>query len=189
MRWLVDTVPDQVNITTSHDRVEPGEPVKLTVEVLDTAYVEVNDAQVVAQVTSPSGKMTQVPMEWTVEHDGEYVAAFTPDEQGLYEIRVSAVRDQKDLGAAVLHLRASAGDAEYFDAGMRATLLKRIADETGGRFFAPANAASLPEAVSISGRGVTVVDERELWDMPILLLLLVGLISAEWGFRRSRGLA
>ena len=189
VRWLVDAVPDQVNITTSHDRVEPGEPVKLTVEVLDPSYVEVNDAQVLAQVTSPSGKVTQVPMEWTVEHDGEYVAIFTPDEQGLYETKVTAVRDQKDLGAAVLHLRASAGDAEYFDAGMRATLLKRIADETGGRFFEPANAASLPEAVSISGRGVTVVDERELWDMPILLLLLVGLISAEWGFRRSRGLA
>ena len=41
-------------------------------------------------------------------------------------------------------------------------MLKRIADETGGRFFEPANAASLPDAVSISGRGVTVVEERDL---------------------------
>ena len=32
-----------------------------------------------------------------------------------------------DLGVAGMHVRVSAGDAEYFDAGMRAPLLKRIA--------------------------------------------------------------
>ncbi len=29
VRWLVDGVPDQVNLTTGHDRVEPGEAVQL----------------------------------------------------------------------------------------------------------------------------------------------------------------
>ena len=88
-----------------------------------------------------------------------------------------------------MHARASAGDSEYFDAAMRASLLQRIAEETGGRFFTPADAASLPEAISYSGRGVTVVEERDLWDMPILLMLLLALIGAEWGYRRKRGLA
>jgi uncharacterized membrane protein len=189
VRWLVDGVPDQVNIMSTHDRVEPGEPVKLTTEALDTAYVEVNDAHVVAEVRWPSGRSAEIPMDWTVEHDGEYAAAFTPDEPGMYEIRVTATRDQKRLGSTVMHLRASAGDSEYFDAAMRAPLLKRIAEETGGRFFTPDNVAGLPEAVSYSGRGVTVVEERELWDMPIVLFALVLLIAAEWGFRRSRGLA
>jgi hypothetical protein len=36
---------------------------------------------------------------------------------------------------------------------------------------------------------VTVVEERDLWDMPALFLLLIGLMSAEWGYRRMRGLA
>jgi hypothetical protein len=72
---------------------------------------------------------------------------------------------------------------------MRAPLLRRIAEETGGAFFTPANAASLPEAISYSGRGVTVVEERELWDMPALLILLLGLVGAEWAFRRTKGLA
>jgi hypothetical protein len=34
-----------------------------------------------------------------------------------------------------------------------------------------------------------VIEERDLWDMPILLMLLLGLIAAEWGYRRVRGLA
>ena len=189
VRWLVDGVPDQLNLLTAHDRVEPGEAVRFTAEVLDTAYVEVNDAHVEAHITPPSGKAADIPMEWTVEHDGEYGAVFNPDESGLYEIKVTATRDGKALANNVMHLRVSAGDSEYYDAAMRAPLLKRIAEETGGRFFTPANASSLPEAISYSGRGVTVVEERELWDMPALLMLLLGLMGAEWAFRRTRGLA
>ncbi|HXI32080.1 MAG TPA: glutamine amidotransferase [Vicinamibacterales bacterium] len=189
VRWLVDGVPEQVNITTTTDRVEPGEPVKLAAEVLDAAYTEVNDSRVVARVTSPSGKTTEIPVEWTVTKDGDYRTTFVPDESGVYDIQVSADRDQKSLGKADMHVRVSAGDAEYFDAAMRAPLLKRVAEETGGRFFTPLNAASLPEAISYSGRGVTVVEERELWDMPALFLALVGFMAAEWGYRRMRGLA
>jgi hypothetical protein len=49
--------------------------------------------------------------------------------------------------------------------------------------------SSLPEAINYSGRGVTVVEERDLWDMPILLFGILALIAAEWGYRRMRGLA
>ena len=52
-----------------------------------------------------------------------------------------------------------------------------------------AMAACTAFAATDGGRGVTVVEERELWDMPALFLLLVGLIAAEWGYRRMRGLA
>lgn len=189
VRWLVDGVPDPVNITTSIDRVEPGEPLKLSAEVVDPAFVEVNDAQVVATVTSPSGKTSEVPLEWTVTKDGEYKGQFVPDEAGTYEVRTAAVRDGKELGATTMHARASAGDAEYFDAAMRSSLLSRVAEDTGGQFFTPSNAASLPEAINYSGRGVTVVEERDLWDMPIILIALLALIAAEWGYRRQRGLA
>jgi len=67
--------------------------------------------------------------------------------------------------------------------------LRRIADETGGRFYTPANVAGLPEDVSYAGRGVTSVEERELWNMPVILIMLVGLVCAEWGYRRAVGLS
>jgi uncharacterized membrane protein len=189
VRWLVDGVPDPVAITTAVDRVEPGEPMKLTAEVVDPAFAEVNDAQVIAQIKAPSGRTTEVPLEWTVSRDGEYRASFVPDEAGVYEVKATAVRNQQNLGSSVMHARASAGDAEYFDAAMRSSLLTRIAEETGGHFFTPGDAAALPEAISYSGRGVTVVEERDLWDMPIILITMLALIGAEWGFRRKRGLA
>jgi uncharacterized membrane protein len=189
IRWLVDGVPGQVNVTTTADRVEPGEPIKIAAEILDPAYAEVNDGHVVAHITAPSGKTTDIPVDWTVTRDGDYRATFVPDETGIYRIGIDADRAQKELGSATMQVRVSAGDAEYFDAAMRAPLLKRIADDTGGRFFTPATTDSLPEAISYSGRGVTVVEERELWDMPALFLVLMSLVGAEWGYRRVKGLA
>jgi hypothetical protein len=47
----------------------------------------------------------------------------------------------------------------------------------------------LPEDIALNKRGVTVVSQMDLWDMPAVLVLLVGLLGAEWAFRRHRGLA
>ena len=186
-RWLVDDVPDKVMLTMTQDRVDPGQPMKLTAEVLDPQYNGINDAHVVATVTAPSGKTTEVPLEWTVEHDGEYRSSVVPDEEGLYTIRLAASRASKDLGTATAFVRSSSADNEYFDATMRAPLLRRIAEETGGRFYTN-DVSSLPEAITYSGRGVTVVEERDLWDMPAILLLLIAMTGAEWAYRRVRGL-
>ncbi len=47
---------------------------------------------------------------------------------------------------------------------------------------------SLPEDVSLTESGTTIVEERDLWDMPIVFLLVIVLAGAEWGYRRWRGL-
>ena len=49
--------------------------------------------------------------------------------------------------------------------------------------------SKLAEALTLSGRGVTVVEEKDLWDMPALFLLLVAFAGGEWIYRRARGLA
>ena len=61
-----------------------------------------------------------------------------------------------------------------FDAAMRPAFLRRVAEETGGRFYTPATVSTLPEDITYMGRGVTVSQEKDLWDMPVLMVLLVG---------------
>ncbi len=189
LRWLVDEVPHNVEIRTTTDRVDPGEAVPLVASVADATFVEVNNSRVVATITRPSGGTLDVPLQWTGERNGEYRGTFTADEEGLYGVRVEAARDGAALGVDETHLRAAPGEDEYFDAAMRAPLLKRVAEETGGRFYTEATAAALAEDLRYTGRGVTIVEERELWDMPVLLLLLIGLIAGEWSYRRARDLA
>jgi hypothetical protein len=189
LRWLVDGVPDPVDVHTMTDRVEPGETVTLAADVVDPAFVEVNDARVVAKVTGPKGVPVDVPMQWTGERNGEYRASFPAPDQGMYVAQVEATRGGKSLGTGTTQVRAIPSDAEYFDATMHAARLKRIAEETGGRFYTPDTISGMPEDLRYTGRGVTTVEERELWHMPIVLFLLLGLISAEWGYRRAVGLA
>jgi uncharacterized membrane protein len=188
MRWLVDGVPDHVEAHTSAERVEAGETVTVTADVVDPTFVEINDARVVAHVEGPRGTI-DVPLQWSGEKSGQYRGVFTAADEGLYAARVEALRGTTSLGTGVTQLRAAPGDGEYFDAGMNAARLKRIADETGGRFYQAAGAAALPEDVRYSGRGVTTTEERDLWHMPIVLGLILVLMCGEWGYRRAVGLA
>jgi uncharacterized membrane protein len=189
LRWLVEGVPGAVEVHTSTERVEAGEPVTVIADVVDDTFVELNDAKVVAKITSPSGAVTELPMQWTGERNGQYRGTFVSSEQGMYAARVEASREGKTLGQGVTHVRAAPGDAEYFDATMHAARLKRIAEETGGRFYTPETMGPLAEDLKYTGRGVTTVEERDLWHMPIVLFLLVALTCAEWGYRRAVGLA
>jgi uncharacterized membrane protein len=189
MRWLVDGVPDQVEPSFTSERVEPGEAAQLVANVVDPSFVELNDAAVTATVTGPDGSVIDVPMSWDGEQPGEYTAAIPTKAPGWYEARLDATRGGKLVGSAVTHFRAAPGDAEYFDATMHAATLRRIADETGGRFYEAGDTASLADDLRYTGRGVTTVEEHDLWHMPIVLMLLVGLLCAEWGYRRAVGYA
>jgi len=189
LRWLVDGVPDVVETRPLTDRVEPGQPVTLTADVVDKRFVELNDASVVARVTSPSGKTQAVPLQWTGERNGQYRANFETSEAGWYKATLEATRQGESVGTAVAHVRAVPDDAEYFDAAMHAPLLKRIAQDTNGRFYAADATSTLPDDLKYSGRGVTAVEERELWHMPALLMALVVVICTEWGLRRYWRLA
>ena len=93
------------------------------------------------------------------------------------------------MGSGVAYVRAAPGDVEYFDPTMHPQPLRRIAEETGGKFYTAENVTGLAEDVRYAGRGVTSVEERELWNMPIILVTLMGLMFAEWGYRRAVGLA
>jgi uncharacterized membrane protein len=188
LRWLVDGVPDHVEVHTSAERVEAGETVVVTADVVDPTFVEINDARTVAHVQGPKGAV-DVPMQWTGERSGQYRGTFVAPDEGLYTVRVEAARGETALGTGVTELRAAPGENEYFDAGMNAARLRRIADETGGRYYEAADMASMPEDVGYSGRGVTTTEERDLWHMPIVLALILALMCGEWAYRRAVGLA
>ena len=188
LRWLVSETPGQLALTPSADDVEPGETVSLRAEVSDALYLKKNDARVVAHVTAPSGARTELPMDWRVDRDGEYGATFTPAEEGRHVIEVEArIGDRVVTDTAAID--AGESRREWFDAEMRAPLLRRLAEETGGRFYTPATVDALPQDVVFTESGTTVRTRKELWDMPAVFLLLIGLVGGEWMWRRARGLA
>ena len=92
----------------------------------------------------------------------------------------------RSIGGALL---ADDQGADVEQAELRAPLLRRIADETGGRYYPLADANRLIDDVTYTESGVTQRDARDLWDAPAVFLALVLLLGAEWSWRRYRGLA
>jgi uncharacterized membrane protein len=189
LRWLVSGVPEAVVPTVETDRVVPGDAVQVKADVSDARFLRVNDARVRATVTAPDGATTEVPFDWSVGRDGEYRGVFATTAPGLYKVQVASTHQGREHAARPLYLYAEEPRDEYFGSEMRAPLLRRIAEETGGRFYTTASVASLAEDIAYTGRGTSVQEQKDLWDMPFLFLLAVLLLGAEWGYRRWRGLA
>lgn len=189
LRWLLEGVPNRVDVAALPARVGPGEPTTIRARVNDEAFVDVNDAQVVAHVTSPSGRRIDVPLEWTLREDGSYAGRLLAEELGVYRVEAEARRGRDTTRSAPGGLLADDHGADVEQAEMRAPLLRRVASETNGRYYPLAEAARLPDDVIYTESGITVRDARDLWDMPAVFLVLLVLLGAEWAYRRARGLA
>ncbi len=189
LRWLVSDVPEPVTVRPSAALVLPGRGVPLVADVTDSAYVALNGAEVVATVRAPDGTTTTQPLSWAVERDGEYRGTITPPAEGLYEVIVDARVQGRLVGTSRAYVQAGDPRLEFANAERRTALLERLADETGGRVYDIAAADGLPDDVRFTAAGATSRERLDLWDMPAVLLALLTLIGAEWGYRRVRGLA
>jgi hypothetical protein len=189
LRWLTTDTPNRVVVSMPTDQVNPRNPVAIRAAVVDSIFVARNDAKVVAHLTSDDGTTRDLPLDWAIDRDGEYRGTFTPDKPGVYTVRVDAAIPNGGNSGDTAYVRVADLNTEYFDAEMREPLLKRMATETGGRFYTPATAGTLADDVALSKHGVTIVNQMDLWDMPAIFLLLVALVTAEWSYRKARGLA
>src|SRR6266511_207732 len=194
LRYLVSAAPRQYEVAAERDVYTKGDAVILRGEVNDKKFNAVMDAQVVARVTKPSGATAEIPLkinfgERQQQPGADYRNEFTPDENGLYKIQMTARRGGATLGEAQSTFLITDRTREFHDAAQNVELLKRAAAETGGKYF-PLSAANdlLDEITLLEGKNSERVS-KDLWDMPINFILLVGLAGAEWFLRKRKGLA
>ena len=60
--------------------------------------------------------------------------------------------------------------------------------QTGGRYWQPQDLSRLPSEISYSDAGITVRETKDLWNMPIVFLLILLSALAEWLLRRKWGI-
>ena len=178
-----------VSAALSSGLVSPGSVVGIRADVSDETFIRVNDATVTAMIQKPNGDVQEADLHWTVDKDGEYSGEFRAEERGVHEVRVVARRAGKALGEDVAHVRVADLQVEFRGAEMRGDLLRRIATETACRFYTPGSVSQLAEDLTYSPKTATVVDEKELWDMPAIFLGVLVSLCMEWLYRKHRGLA
>ena len=189
LRWMVEGVPEQVELAAVPARVAPGEPVELRARVVDSTFAPVSQASVVARITTPTGGLVDVPLERSPTADGTYTGRYVPTDRGAFAMSATARLAGDSLRSVAGALLADDQGADVEQAELRTGLLRQVARETGGHYYPLSQAARLAEDVNFTESGVTQRDSHDLWDMPIVFLLLVTLLGAEWFYRRRRGLA
>jgi hypothetical protein len=103
-------------------------------------------------------------------------------------VSVEASRAGTRLGRADRHVLSGGADIEMADPRANEAVLARIASSTGGEVVRESEIAQLPARMAASIDSAAPRATRELWHGPMPLLLIIGLLSAEWALRRHWGL-
>jgi uncharacterized membrane protein len=184
LRWLVLDSPGQVVVTAPAQTLMDDGQIQLTANVRDTGYMPVTDAKVTAHLIGPDGLSALVDMTPAADSPGVFRANWTAEKPGSYLAEVTA-SGQTENGT--LPFERIDGVAENFHIEQNRELLEKLASETGGRYWKPDELTRLPNEISYSDAGISVRDIKELWNMPVVFLWVLFLISTEWLLRRKWG--
>src|SRR5689334_18132907 len=190
LRYVVSGTPQQIEISTAKDVYSMDDTVNIVADVRDKSFNTVGDAHATARVTKPSGATVDVPLKFTTLNNANiYTGEFKADELGQH--RIELVGSSASLGQlnAQSNVLVSDLNREYYSAAQNSDLLKRIAAETGGKYYTPAQVKSLLDDLTYRQTPYSERVTKDLWDMPVNFVLLVGLLSAEWFLRKREGLA
>lgn len=187
MRWMVTETPGQVVASTPHQVLSDDTRVPLRVSARDKNYEPVSGATVQTHIVRPDGGSDTVELKPDPLEPGTYTGEYTADKPGNYVAETTARQDKTDLGRDTLTFRREDGVAENFGAAQNRDLLEKLSSDTGGSYYTPATAKRLPGEVAVSEAGITAHDNLDLWDMPILFLLVILIRGGEWLLRRKWG--
>ncbi|HKG80213.1 MAG TPA: glutamine amidotransferase [Pyrinomonadaceae bacterium] len=190
LRYLVSGTPQQIEIGTEKEVYALDDNVNIVADIRDKRFNPVADAHATARVTKPSGTIVDVPLKFTTLNAvNTYAGEFKADELGQHRIELVGASTSLGTLSANSNMLVSDLNREYYSAAQNSDLLKRIATETGGKYYAPAEAQSLLDDLIYRQTPYSERVTKDLWDMPVNFMLIIGLLSAEWFLRKREGLA
>jgi hypothetical protein len=166
--------------------------ITITADVRDQQYNPAPAAKVEAHILGPSGVSALVEMTPVPDSPGQFQAVWNAPKVGAYLTEVTAQRAEagttKELGRDVLTFQRMDGVAENFHTEQNRDLLERLATQTGGKYWKPADLGQLAGNIPFSEAGVTMRETRDLWNLPLVFLVLLLLKFSEWWLRRTWGI-
>ncbi len=184
IRWLVTREEAKlVRVTPSHKVYKAGERVSFSGKVFDENYQPVSNARISLQVRPKKGK----PIPLTLapgEEKGGYRGTLGILPPGDYQYQAQASLEGVTLGQDRGEFTVSQYSIEFEDTRMERSSLLELAQASGGEYFDLKDASSLPSHIPFAQKEIQVSKETEVWDSPLLLVLIVIVLAAEWTIRK-----
>jgi len=194
LRWVASDTPGHVAASVPAQMLLDNGAVTITADVRDPQYNPALNAKVEAHILGPSGVSALVEMTPVPDNPGQFQAAWSAPKTGAYLTEVTAQRADastgtvKELGRDVITFQRMDGVAENFHTEQNRELLEHLATQTGGQYWKPTDLGKLAASIPFSEAGVTVRETKELWNLPLVFLVLLVLRFSEWWLRRKWGI-
>lgn len=170
--------------------VAPGSQVPVLFGARDDKGKPISDVQFTVQVTGPSGKTSKSEIQGTGETSRTTFSQ--TQEPGDYWVTVSAVKNGNSLGFdAITRFIVDPRDLELDNPAADYSLLESIASLSGGSSLPPEELESFLTRMNkenLWNNDLTRYRRVSLWDNWYFLLCFILLLSAEWFFRKHKGL-
>ena len=161
-----------VELRVLDGRLATNLPDRLEARVIDAGGDPVDSVPLVRRSSTTGGEASRYTGSFAVNRAGAYTATVAP--------LAGDVPELADPFVVELPRGELLRPATDFDA------LQRLATESGGRLVDLADVENLD--IPAAERRTPVLSDRALWDAPIALMLLAGLLSLEWIGRKVAGL-
>ena len=119
---------------------------------------------------------------------GRFTAAVRPESRGLYRVSVDARQGTSSLGQAAQWFFVGGGDREFTNPRLNEGWLRRIARQSGGRYVRASDVSEIGSWLESAVPTAIEPAQRDAWNEPWAILLVIGILSAEWMLRRRWGL-
>lgn len=178
-----DPAGEPLQVTATRPRLTPGTPQEIHVRApvgVPVVRVEVRDA----------GRNLDKPMhveDIAPDQTGTAKTGFTAARPGTFRVRAECMWGDVRLRAEELFLVAPSDEELDGLASLDRTTLD-LARRTGGqaRTLATPELSSLPLKPEVMAR-VGLLTDKTLWDHPLILVLLLGVLALEWYAERKIG--
>ena len=189
IRWMATRADTkQLNVTTDLSTYTVDDEVQVTLFAYNESYHPLADAAVRIEVVPPDNKSFQLRTSPQPTTAGAYTAQFRANQKGRYEIRATGSHGDLTLGEDSTSVFVQSQLAELENPQLDEARLKELASKTRGVYTPIADAMTLPDKVRDVQEPVFVTQERDIWDTPLVLILVLSMLGMEWFLRKRRGL-
>ena len=177
----------RIRLETDRSSYFVGSQGRLYAHVLDDDFEPVVQSgfDVVVSGLDGAAASQQIKLQPDRSQPGLYEGYFTPPRPGRYRMEAN---ENDSKVSSITEFQVSDIRQELTETDMRLENLQRIADLTGGATLGVRELPKLASLVNGESLTTTVRSERPLWDHWLVILLLVGLLGAEWILRRRHDL-
>ena len=197
VRWLVNDVPNRVDLSVEQQSNDPNGAVTLQVRARDPKFQPLDDAAIRLEVrpimadaaAGPQTNAIRLTAEPSPTEPGLYQAVYVPRATGGYQASVCVTNSAGlEVGHAVAGWSTDLAREEFRSLTPNVALLEAIARKTGGEILSPAKLNQFVRDLPRRSAPVMESWTYPLWHTPVTFGFALACFVAEWGLRRWKGM-